>query len=146
MGLNFIINNIMHPIGFLVHLQVNVFDWYKYVECLDFLASCLSFFFFSKNRCCFFKYMLLLHTQGDNSFQLIIDIVLSLTLGCSSWMHLTSCRHRIYLHDLRTWYVECFNFLMMLTSMFWWIGLMKHNSVVMKPLCVNSWVKSLWSR
>lgn len=90
-------------------------------------------------------YMLLLHTTADISFQRIIDVVLSLTLGCSSWMHLTSSGRRIYLHDLRTWYVECLNFPMMPTIMFWWIGLMKHNSVVMKPPCANSWVKSLWS-
>lgn len=86
-----------------------------------------------------------LHSTADISSQTITGVVLSLTLGCSSWIHLTSPRSRIYLHDLRTWYVQCLNFLMMQTIMFWWIGLMKHNSVVMKPPCANRWVKSLWS-
>lgn len=93
----------------------------------------------------FHKYMLFLHSTADISFQTLTGVVLSLTLGCSSWMHLTSSRSRIYLHDLRTWYVQCLNFPMIETIMFWWIGQMKHNSVVRKPPCANMRVKSLWS-
>lgn len=104
-----------------------------------------SFASFQKYMFCFQKYMPFLHSTPDISFQTITGVVLSLTLGCSSWMHLTSSRRRIYLHDLRTWYVQCLNFPMMQTIMFWWIGLMKHNSVAMKPPCANRWVKSLWS-
>lgn len=108
----------------------------------DLFAICC--FCFPK-LCILFFQILLLWKTADNSFQHIIDVVFSLTLGCSSWMHSTSSKSTIYLHDLRTRYVECLNFPMIPTIMFWWIGLMKHNSVVMKPPCANSWVESLWS-